>query len=71
MLNEGLHPKEDINLRLPVAIFPSFREGLPEQLGRVERWGKRGGRGRGERKIDEIILTFWIQLLNLSRGYLS
>ena len=50
MLNEGLHPKEDINLGLPVAIFPSFRESLPEEWGRVERLGEEGWEGkRGEK----------------------
>ena len=59
MLNEGLHPMKDINLGLPVAIFPSFRESLPEELGRVERWGEEGWEGK-RGKTDEIILTFWI-----------
>lgn len=50
MLNEGLHPKEDINLGLPVAIFPSLRESLPEEWGRVERWREEGWAGkRGEK----------------------
>ena len=43
MLNEGLHPKEDINLGLPVAIFSSFRESL------LEEWGRVGGGGSGEK----------------------
>lgn len=50
---------KDINLGLPVAIFPSFRESLPEELGRVERWGEEGWEGK-RGKTDEIILTFWI-----------